>query len=295
MTHPAVGDPDCRFAAGMLVQAIGQQWTHAILKQAGPAWYVYLSTSMLQCAQGGRRARGDCWEGCADSAYAQQPRWGIHARWCRDTRGNFLGSIEEARQAPTRLCQMSNTAIWSKVASHTCVIEVCLIVPLMPGLQHDLTALSHAAHVHALILAARCLAQQLELADERNHIDEGIIIGLENVSHIIVGDCIFQDKVGLPEDALIISLVVEEDDVSIGVDFLGNLQSPVWSCIRPYIQIASFLQVSGLLCDVIGTCSHLWRALVFTQNEASCRYAWHLGLICPGLSNSKSSVPVASA
>ena len=103
------------------------------------------------------------------------------------------------------------------------MIEVGLIVPLVSRLQHDLTALSHAAHVHALVLAARCLAQQLELTDERNHIDEGIIICLEDESHVVVGDCILEDEVGLVQNALVVGLVVQECNVSVDVNLLGDL------------------------------------------------------------------------
>ena len=105
------------------------------------------------------------------------------------------------------------------------MIEVCLIVPFVPWLQHDLTALSHATHVHALILATRCLAQLLELADKRHHIDEGIIIGLEDVSDVVVGNCILQNEVGLVQNALVVCLVVQKCNVSIGINLLLHLHS----------------------------------------------------------------------
>ena len=105
------------------------------------------------------------------------------------------------------------------------MVQVDLIVPLVPWLQHDLTALSHAAHVHALALAPRRLAQQLELTDERHHINECVIIGLEDEAHVVIGDRVLQYEIRLVQDALVVGLVVQECDVSILLYLLLHLHT----------------------------------------------------------------------
>ena len=99
------------------------------------------------------------------------------------------------------------------------------VVPLVPRLQEDLALLGHLAHVHALRPAAWGGAQPAQLLDERPVVDKGIVVRLQDVAHVVVGDGVLQHKVGFEQDALVVGLLLEQDDVVVRLHLLLHLGS----------------------------------------------------------------------
>lgn len=70
----------------------------------------------------------------------------------------------------------------------------------------------------------------MQLLDHGLHVDEGIVIRLQHVVRVVVGDSILKQKVRLVQDGLVVRLLLQEHNVVVLLNLLGDLQQEGSHC-----------------------------------------------------------------
>ena len=80
--------------------------------------------------------------------------------------------------------------------------------------QQDLALLDHPADVEPLCGAVPGLAERAQQAQQRGHVDEGVVVGLQHEGDVKVLHGVLEDEVGFVQDGLVVGALLDVDDIA---------------------------------------------------------------------------------